>query len=87
MNSGISGPWQARVALFAFGQIGLAVSQVLAYKQDGGVWVTLGIAGMQFLAAISAAFGPGAAGLLAKKVGSAVAEGKGEREPPKAEGA
>ena len=78
---GIDGtPWQARVALFAIGQLALGGAQVAAFLQGGGLWITLGLAGMQLIAAISAAYGPGSAGRLARAVGNAIATGRNDKD-------
>ena len=81
MSNGLAAaPWYAIMFMFLVGQGGLVAAQILAYKQGGGVWVTLGIAAMQLIAAVSAAYGPGAAGRLARSVGGAIRAGRGSKD-------
>lgn len=69
-------PWYAVMFMYLVGQGGLLAAQYFAYKQSGGIAVTLGIAAMQFLASVAAAYGPGSAGRLARSVGNAIATGR-----------
>ncbi len=71
-------PWYALWLSGMVAQAGLFTAQILAYKQDGGIWVTLGLGALQALTGIGMAYGPVAAGKLAGHVGDAVASSKKE---------
>lgn len=80
MNGGVHGaPWWARLGMVVIAQIALGGTQFLLYLQEAGMWATLGVAGMQLLAATVGAYGPQSAGGLVRNVGKAVRDGKENR--------
>lgn len=76
----IKAPWQATFFSILFSQAGLAFTQYLAYKQEGGIIVTCFLASLQAIQGSVAAYGlrpwQAARGFVTS-VGDAVGKAKG----------